>query len=332
MQHQKNLTPAFLDLAASACDQRTGLVSDIAFWTHCINRHAANLSILKYFDFQGFLITGQHSGTHWIKWMLSHALAHRYGVEPPRYFNNPSSNDLIGHPRHPRRHPHLPRIASSHSIAPYALDWVWLRKLRSPPPYAVVVRDMRDVLISHYEKWRQHYAVPFSRYVKGDPRGRTYGLDSWEYVRFLNRWGEIARHHPQETLVLRYEDFRSDPLANLRRLARHFSLDLSDSDLMAGIAVGSKEIMARHQDPAVDEKPVRPDGVGDTRFSAADLAALGAVLDRHLKHDFGYAYFQRPRGYQIPGVVRGLGDGQPIRRPQEAVTGDVIGAPEHQPA
>ena len=49
---------------------------------------------------------------------------------------------------------------------------------------------------------------------------------------------------------------------------------------------------------------MRPDGAGSTRFSPADLAALGAVLDKHLKHDFGYAYFQRPRGYQIPGAPR----------------------------
>ena len=33
-------------------------------------------------------------------------------------------------------------------------------------------------------------------------------------------------------MVLRYEDFRRDPLTNLRRIARHFSLDLSDADLV----------------------------------------------------------------------------------------------------
>jgi hypothetical protein len=258
---------------------------------------------MKYYDFQGFLITGQHSGTHWIKWMLSHALAHRYGVEPPRYFNNASSNQLIGHPRHPRLHPHLPRIASSHAIAPYALDWAWLRALRRPPPYAVVVRDIRDVLVSNYEKWRADYAVPFSQYVRGDPRGQAYVCDVWWYVRFLNRWGEVARRYPKETLVLRYEDFRQDPLHNLQRLARHFRLDLADADLEAGIAVGSKAIMMRHQDPNVSEKPVRPDGAQGARFSAADMAALDAILDRRLRHDFGYAYLDRPRGYQIPSFA-----------------------------
>jgi hypothetical protein len=306
MQHQTSLSPTYLDQAASALNRRTDSVSDLVFQVHCINRNSTNLSILKYFDFQGFLITGQHSGTHWIKWMLSHALAHRHGVQPPRYMNNASSNDLIGHPKHPREHAHLPRIASSHSIPPYALGWRWLRRLRAPPPYAVVVRDVRDVLISNYEKWRQTYNVPFSRYVAGDPRGAAYVCDAWWYVRFLNGWGAIAQRYPEETLVLRYEDFRRDPLQNLRRLAGHFQLDLSDVDLMAGIDVGSKTVMARYQDPRVEEKPLRPDGVGDTRFSAADLATLGAILDRHLRHDFGYAYFEKARGYQIQGLEREL--------------------------
>jgi hypothetical protein len=232
--------------------------------------------------------------------MLSHALATRYGVEPPRYFNNASSNELIGHPRHPRIHPHLPRIASTHQIPAYALDWAWLRTIRRPPPYAVVVRDLREAMVSNYEKWRADYGVPFSRYVAGDPRGKAYVCDVWWYVRFLNRWGDIANRYPRETLVLRYEDFRRDPVANLRRLADHFRLDLSDADLSSGVAVGSKAQMSERQDPKVAERPVRPDGHKGVRFSPEDLAVLGGILDRNLKHDFGYGYFDRPRGFQIP--------------------------------
>ena len=274
-------------------------MSDLAFRVHGLNRHSTNLSLLKYYDFQGFLVTGQNSGTHWIKWMLSHAMAHRHGVAPPRYINNDSSNDLIGHPKHERLHPHLPRIASSHSIPAYPLDWRWLRAVRRPPPYAVVVRDVRDVLVSHYEKWRGEYRTSFGRYVQGDSRGAAYNCDVWWYMRFLNRWGDIASRYPDETLVLRYEDIRRDPLQNLRRLARHFDLDLSDHDLLAGVAVGSKEYMLSRQDPAIQEQPIRLDGTPGARFSARDLAVLRAVLERNLKHDFGYRYLDAPRGYQV---------------------------------
>jgi hypothetical protein len=279
--------------------RRKGFGIDLAFKLRCLNRNNFALGLIKYINFDGFLITGQHSGTHWIKWMMSHAIAHHYGVSPPKYFNNNSSNELIGHPKHPRLYRDLPRIASSHSIPPYALQWKWLRRLRKPPPYVVVVRDVRDLLISNYEKWREHYAVPFSQYVAGDPRGKAYVCDVWWYVRFANRWGDMAQRHPLETLVLRYEDFRKNPLGNLRRLFQHFGIELTNADLKAGIAVGTKEIMARHQDPNIDEKPVRPDGQGETRFSPEDSALLGKILSRHLNHDFGYPYFEKPRGLQI---------------------------------
>jgi len=285
-------------------------INDFVFRVHGLNRHTTNLALLKYYDFQGFLVTGQNSGTHWIKWMLSHAMAHRYGVAPPRYFNNDSSNDLIGHPKHQRIHPRLPRIASSHSIPPYATDWAWLRAIRRPPPYAVVVRDVRDVLVSNYEKWRADYGAPFSRYVQGDPRGKAYVCDVWWYMRFMNRWGDIASRYPDQTLVLRYEDCRRDPLDTLDRLARHFGLDLSDRDLMAGVAVGSKEYMLTRQDPEIQERPVRLDGAPGARFSARDLAVLRGLLERNLKHDFGYAYFDAPRGYRVAETA--------VREPAEA--------------
>ena len=270
----------------------------LAFRLFCLNRDFFALSLLKHRSFQGFLITGPHSGTHWIKWMLSNALAHRYGVAPPRYYNNASSNDLVGHPKHKSLYPEVPRIASTHSVAPYALQSRLLRKSVRFPPYVVVVRDIHDVLISHYEKWRQHYNIPFSQFLKGDPGKRGFIIDVWQYVRFMNRWGAVATRFPQETLVLKYEDFRADKLSALARMARHFNLDLSDADIAAGAAVGDKAVMERHRDPSIEENAVRPDGQGDTVFSAEDNAVLNGILERHLRHDFGYPYFSAPRGFR----------------------------------
>lgn len=278
--------------------QRGGEAADRAFRLHCFNRDNTNGALLKHRDWQGYMVTGQHSGTHWIKWMLSHAIAHRYGVEPPRYFNNASSNEVIGHPKHKRIHPALPRIASSHSIPPLALDWAWLRAVAPLPPYAVVVRNIRDVMISNYEKWRETYGVPFSRYVAGDPTSKAYVCDVWWYIHFLNRWGDVASRYPAETLVLRYEDFRADRRTALEALARHLGLDLGPEALDVGAAAGAKEVMANHQDPNVDERPLRMDGVPAATFSDADEALLRGILDRNLKHDFGYGYCGAPRGFQ----------------------------------
>jgi hypothetical protein len=235
--------------------------------------------------------------------MLSHALARHYDVPPPRYFDNPSSNDLVGHPKHPRLHPHAPRLASAHSIAPHALGWRWVRRLAPVPPYVVVVRDIRDVLVSNYEKWRDTYGVSFRDYVAGDPRGRAYVCDIWWYIRFQNRWADIARRFPDQTLILRYEDFQADRILALRQIADHFGLPLTTADLAHGAAAGAKDRMARHRDPAVAQRALRPDGAGDTRLGAAEHAIIREILDRHLKHDLGYAYLDAPRGLQLPPVV-----------------------------
>ncbi len=274
--------------------------ADLAFRLHCLNRDCFALAMMKYRDFQGYLITGPHSGTHWVKWMLSHAMAYHYGLQPPRYFNNASmaSNDFIGHPKLPRMYPELPRIATSHSVPPYPMQWGWLRSSLKLPPYAVVVRDIRKVLISNYEKWQEKYGVPFSEYVKGDPRSNRYICDAWFYTRFLNRWGEVATRYPNETLVLRYEDFRTDAATGLDRLNRFFKLPLTADDIAAGVAAGAKDFMAKHHDPAVSAKALRPDGQGNTEFSPEDHAVLKDILQRNLKHDFGYKYLDQPRGFQ----------------------------------
>lgn len=269
---------------------------DMAFKLHCLNRDMFAMSMLKYRDFQGYLVTGQHSGTHWIKWMLSHALAHRYDVPPPKYFNNAAmeSNDLIGHPKHPRKYPDLPRIASTHSIPPYALSSKLVNSLLKTPPYALVVRDIRDVLVSNYEKWKHKYNVTFSEYVAGDPRGDRFYCDAWWYIRFLNRWGDVAARFPQKVMVQRYEDFAADRIAGLRNIARHFALDLPEASLQAGANAGAKDFMEAHHDPRIEQRALRHDGVGDTVYSDADMALLQSILKKHLKHDFGYDYFQAP--------------------------------------
>ncbi len=276
----------------------TGEGADRAFRRFCLNRDSFALAMLKYRNFDGFFVSGQNSGTQWVKWMMSHALAHHYNVTPPRYFDNKSSNDIIGHPRHPQLYPQIPHIVSTHSVAPYVLGSKLVRKLFPLPHYALLVRDIRPFLISHYEKWRFKYKVSFSQYIAGDPQANAYYGDVWWYIRFLNRWGDVASRYPAETFVTRYEDVQKNRAQALRGIFSHFGIALSDEALQAGAHIGAKDVMAAYKDPTVIEDSLRPDGRGDAAFTAADEALLDGILDRHLKHDFGYRYFSQPRGFQ----------------------------------
>ncbi len=189
-------------------------------------RDISNFALIGHRDFQGFLVTGQNSGTQWLTYMLGLALAKHYDVSPPRYVNNPSSNEPIAHPKHRKIYPQLPRIASTHSIPHIWRDSPLLRRILHFPPYAVLVRDMRDVSVSNFKTYRERYGVPSSEYLKGEPAGNRYVIDIWWYMHFLNRWGRVIERFPEQTLVSRYDDMTQDPKHELEKLCRYFGLKL----------------------------------------------------------------------------------------------------------
>ena len=264
--------------------------ADWRFALHCVNRDWTNFALIRYRDFQGFLVTGQNSGTQWLKFMLSLAMAEQYGVEPPRYFNNASSNEIIGHPKHKRKYPQLPRIASAHSIPHAALPMLY--GTMKFPRYVVLVRDMRDALISNYVKWRDRYQVPFDVYVAGDPAGSRYVCDAWWYIRFLNSWGRMAEHHPDGVLTLRYEDLRKAPGPGLRLIAEHIGFPLSDRAVETAVQGSSKSAMLSREDANAGEKVIRADtgSGGDPVFGPHEKAILARILKANLRYDFGYDY------------------------------------------
>ena len=71
--------------------------------------------LLHYGDrVDGFFVSGHNSGTHWLRFMLSAAIASRLDLPRPAYSSGPQSDLYIGHARHRRRFPQAPKIGSSH--------------------------------------------------------------------------------------------------------------------------------------------------------------------------------------------------------------------------
>ena len=221
-----------------------------AFRWHCLRRDISNFALLKHRHFDGFLITMQHSGTHWLKFMMSTALALELDLPPPRFVHNDSSNDFIGHPRHPRLHPSAPRLASTHSVPHALFDSRLVRLGLALPPYVVLVRDLRAALVSNYEKWKERYGVSFKEYLRGDPRGRRYIFDLWGGLHFLNRWARVGRRFPAATLEIRYEDLQAQPAVLLGHIFSHFGLSIASAHIDAAVAAGTKQNMAAKLDPA----------------------------------------------------------------------------------
>jgi hypothetical protein len=268
---------------------RPGPWQRLQFMIRIVRADLGNFSLYHYRRVDAFLVTGKNSGTHWLKFMLSCALARQYRVPPPSRSSGREADALISHPRWPHRYNHMPRIGSSHTIPSIAFAWPWLVHYFRFRPVVVLVRDIRAAMVSHYCKWQHEYQVPFARYVRGDPSGELYRADIWWYTHFFNRWGDLAAAHPDLVLVVQYEDLRSHPEACLRRIARHLRIDMNDDAIAAALRFVSRDAMRAMLDPENSEVVIPSDDApGNVAFTQDDIAFMGDTFASYLRHDFGY--------------------------------------------
>jgi sulfotransferase family protein/uncharacterized protein DUF1232 len=263
----------------------------VQFALRVLQADLANFSLFHHRAVDGFLVTGKNSGTHWLKFMLSCAIAEHFGVPAPLHSSGRDADAIISHPRWPSRYPHLPRIGSSHTVPSVAFGWRFLAALLPHPPVVVLVRDIRTAMVSNYVKWQPQYGVRFSAYVRGDPRGRRYIADLWWYIHFFNRWGDVALARPHDVLVVRYEDLLADTSGHLRQIATHLRLPMDERTLAVALDVADRDALRSHLDPE-DADLIMPsaEAKAAVNFSAADQAFMRQVFHRYLRHDFGYGY------------------------------------------
>ncbi len=265
----------------------------LRFAIRVLRADLANFFLFQHRDVHAFLITGKNSGTHWVKFMLSVAIARQFGVAPPFYASGPAADAIIGHPRWPSTYPGLPRIGSSHTIPSRA--FAWRTRLLDHPPVVVFVRDIRQAMLSNFVKWQQQYGGTLAEYVRGDPLGRRHVADIWWYVHFFNRWGDVARARPHNTLIVRYEDLQACPRHWLERIATHLRVPLDEASLAAGLCFTGREALQPRLDPTHAETIIPAAGARSAiRFSEADEHVVAAILRRHLRHGLGYDYTLRP--------------------------------------
>jgi hypothetical protein len=282
---------SYLDLwdARLNLSVRPGLWQRLQFLLRIVQADVSNFFLYQYRHVDAFLITGKNSGTHWLKFMLSCALARQYRVPPPGHSSGREADAIISHPRWPHRYTHVPRIGSSHTIPSIVCAWLGLTRRFEFRPVVVLVRDIRSAIESHYGKWQHEYQVSFTQYVRGDPSGGRYRADIWWYMHFFNRWGDLAAARPDLVLVVRYEDLRAAPEMWLRRIAAHIHVDMSDDAVAVGLRFVGRDAMRALLDPTNTEVVIPPDDArADVAFSRDDLEFLRNAFGRYLRHDFGY--------------------------------------------
>jgi hypothetical protein len=251
----------------------------------------SNFHLVHYRHIDGFLVTAKNSGTHWLKYLISNALAAELGLPPPRFASGDTANDYVGNPKWPHKYPQAPRIGSSHNLPSSLLSLGPMFRLLRLPPVVVLVRDIEQAMLSHYVKWRGETGLSLSDYVHVPAPGRKTVADVWWYIDFFNRWGRLASNHPDQVLVVRYEQLRGDPTYWLETVLRHYRIRVAPSSIEAAVKASKRETMRREQDPNAGEVIIPAD---HERFSASfmpeDRAELHAMLSKRLRYDFGYQY------------------------------------------
>ena len=234
----------------------------------------------------GYLFSSKNSGTHWLRAMLSAAVANHLGLEPPTYSNGPMADAFICHPKKPRQRPDAPKIGCSHTI-PSRLTLLPLALgLGRLPSTVVLARHIPEALSSYYVKWGVDGSLgDLSDFIRRPPPGKKRIDDLWWYVRFFNRWGWIAERAPDQVLVVRYEQLCSDPGPVIRRVWAHWGVELTDADVAAGVAAGVRDRMVERLDPNWDEEVVsRPATRVRGQLSPEDRALLWRLLAAHLRY------------------------------------------------
>ncbi len=263
-----------------------------------------NFYLLEYRNVAGHLVSGKNSGTHWLRFMLSHALAHRHGVDPPARSSGRLSEDFVGHPRWPSRHPDLPFIASSHNLPSIVFGWAWLRRLLGLPPIVVLVRDPKQAMLSHFVKWSGPLDLSMKDYILRASTKRRQLANAWWYIDFFNRWGRIAASAPEAVLVVRYEDLLASPAHWLGRISTHLGLDLDAASIDAAMTVCGRAVVRDTLDPAYGEAIV-PDAAerASARFSAIENRVLSEQFETYMHRDFGYGYARRASARPAPATA-----------------------------
>ena len=240
--------------------------------------------LLLHRRFDGVLVSMPHSGWPWLRYMLGLILAKLYDLPPPSDIHD---DKIIGNIIYPQ----IPQVLCTHTIPHYFFRSRTLFRLFHFPRHLVVVRDLRDSLVFHYEKRNHVYNVDFSTYLRGDARGKTYRNDIWTRIHFMNGWGTVVERHPEQAAALRYEDFLADPRGRLAQICAHFNIEgVPPNVLDEVVAVSSKSEMAKRTERRSLTLSIEP-RPAEEWFSDEDRRFLAEVCRRHLKYTFGYQYW-----------------------------------------
>jgi hypothetical protein len=270
-----------------------------------IQRHARGREDTRKLRRSDFAIVSYgKSGRTWINVMLSRYFQLRFKLPEYTLFSFDNYHD---------RNRAIPKILFTHDN--YIQDYTGCGAHKTAfyaKPTLLLVRHPGDVAVSQFFQWRHRmrpHKKTMNRYPEAGAELSVYDFVMHDaglrrVVQFLNEW---ARELPniENRLIIRYENLRADPRAELRRILEWLGQDPTDAELDQAIEFASFENLKRMEAERAfavgkrmnagdsknpDSFKVRRAKVGGYRdyFSDEQVREIETYIDRNLDPMFGY--------------------------------------------
>lgn len=157
---------------------------------------------------------------------------------------------------------HLPSLSSDDGFAfrtELRVRWSheWPIGTNQSAPIILLVRDPADALVSLHRRF--HEGLPIGRFLT-EPSKPMYAPADFlpglaradEWALFVMLWQQTMA---DRVLLIRFEELKTEPLRELRRIARHLGLDATDRDLVWAAEQSSFERARAAEDRFIAERP-----------------------------------------------------------------------------
>ena len=188
------------------------------------------------------------SGRTWLRVMMSRFYQLAYGL---------AKEEMLGFDNLHRRDSRIPRVLFTHDNylkdytghADSKVDYLGKR-------IVLLVRNPKDVAVSLFFQWK-HRMRPGKKILNHYPEdsadvsvydfvtSEIWGLS--RVIRFMNLWAQEA-HNFDELLIVRYEDLRTDPEAEFRKVMAFIGDRVAADDIRDAVEYASIENMRRQEE------------------------------------------------------------------------------------
>ncbi len=223
-------------------------------------------------DADAVLVSFPKVGRTWLRVLIGKAFQERYELRT-RQLLRVTAGRVVAEG--------MPRIVSTHDDATQdkpARDVIANKSAYRNHRVLFMVRDPRDVIVSHYFHQTKRRADPYERSLAEFLREPNGSLDT--IIAFYNVWA-AQRHVPAAFHLLRYEDLKADTEGALRQVLDFLGADgISDRAVRRAVEFASFErSQQREREQKLDLKALRAWDPDDEDSFKARRGVVGGYVD-----------------------------------------------------